>query len=135
MHNNLELGEQVIVHDRYRLAIPLRATVLQLSGSNDGVLVTLKQEHGNNHIGKELWVHAQQCVKKRKLEIQQHNPLLNEIAHLISDIGICPSCGEVFKFNEEGTSAGCACSTTGNTCNLSILEQIRRIEAKIPRSI
>jgi len=42
--NKLEVGTEVVVHDRYRFAIPLRGTLEKFCGdANDGVWVKLTQ--------------------------------------------------------------------------------------------
>jgi hypothetical protein len=54
--------DEVIVYDRYRFAIPLKAVVRELSGSNDGVRVELKESNsGAWPVGSDsVWVSEMQ---------------------------------------------------------------------------
>lgn len=55
------VGDEVLVFDRYRFAIPLKAKIIRFSEVNDGVEIELLQT--NNHqypIGHKAWFHAQQ---------------------------------------------------------------------------
>ena len=64
---NVRAGQKVLVFDRYRFAVPLKATICSTSGCNDGILVLL--EHSNNSsypIGTQIWVHAQQLKRIKK---------------------------------------------------------------------
>lgn len=59
-----EIGEEVLVYDRYRFAIPLRAKVKNFSNSNDGIEVILLQSNNTSYpIGAPVWVHQTQLKK------------------------------------------------------------------------
>lgn len=64
---NPKVGEAVLVYDRFRFAIPLKAVILKLSDSNDGVQVILNQSNNVNYpVGCEsVWVHAQQLKRQK----------------------------------------------------------------------
>jgi len=61
-------GDEVMVYDRYRFAVPLRAVIRTLSRVNDGVEVKLLESNNPRYpVGgeKEIWVHLAQlrhCV-------------------------------------------------------------------------
>ena len=57
-----EIGQEVIVYDRFRFAIPLRAVVQELATQNDGVRVRLLESNNANYpIGCiNVWVSAHQ---------------------------------------------------------------------------
>lgn len=56
-------GDKVTVFDRYRFAIPLKATVAELSTYNDGVMVVLDQSNNTAYpVGCSIWIHRQQCL-------------------------------------------------------------------------
>ena len=55
---NMKVGDIVNVYDRYRFAIPLRATITGFSGGNDGVSVSLlKSNNPKYQVGSLVWVH------------------------------------------------------------------------------
>ena len=62
MNEKLKLEDTVIVYDRYRFAIPLRATVKELSKNNDGVRVQLLESNSVQcPVGcDDIWVHERQ---------------------------------------------------------------------------
>ena len=63
---NPKVGQNVIVYDRYRFAIPLRARIVKLSEHNDGVEVTLNQSNNHNYpIGSNVWVSRRQLRKDK----------------------------------------------------------------------
>lgn len=64
---NPKIGEKVIVYDRFRFAIPLRAVVLKLSESNDGVQLQLTESNNHNYpIGStDVWVSRRQLRKDK----------------------------------------------------------------------
>ena len=71
------VGEAVIVYDRYRFAIPLKAVIARLSELNDGVQIVLNESNNVNYpVGcKSVWVHAQQ-LKRQKVgykSVQDNN--------------------------------------------------------------
>ena len=61
------IGEKVIVYDLFRFAIPLRAVVLKLSESNDGVQLQLTESNNHNYpIGcTDVWVSRRQLRKDK----------------------------------------------------------------------
>ena len=65
----IDVGTEVIVYDRYRFAIPLHARVEELSKSNDGVRVRLKETNNVKYpIGNdEVWVHMFQLELDKAL--------------------------------------------------------------------
>lgn len=59
-----ELGEEVIVYDRYRFAIPAKGNITRFSDTNDGVEVKLTSSNSSlNPVGSLIWVHAHQLGK------------------------------------------------------------------------
>lgn len=56
------VGDAVMVYDRYRFAIPLKATIRQFSDTNDGVKVMLFESNSAQYpIGADnVWVHQSQ---------------------------------------------------------------------------
>lgn len=62
---NPKKGQTVIVYDRYRFAIPLRALVVRLSTVNDGVQVQLMESNNPSYpIGCDnVWVSRRQLRK------------------------------------------------------------------------
>jgi hypothetical protein len=58
-------GQEVMVYDRYRFAIPLRAVIIQFAEMNDGVRLHLLQTNNSQYpIGCEnVWVHQSQLRK------------------------------------------------------------------------
>lgn len=56
------VGDAVMVYDRYRFAIPLKATIQQFSDTNDGVRVMLLESNSAQYpIGADnVWVHQSQ---------------------------------------------------------------------------
>lgn len=56
------LGQEVIVYDRYRFAIPLKAVIIQFAETNDGVRLRLIESNNNHYpIGcEDVWVHQSQ---------------------------------------------------------------------------
>lgn len=57
-----KVNQIVVVYDRYRFAIPLRAIIRQLSITNDGVRVQLLESNNSNYpIGCDtVWVSKRQ---------------------------------------------------------------------------
>jgi len=61
----IEVGDMVVVHDRYRFAIPLKAKVLKTDGGNDGVELELHQSNAIKYpIGSNVWVSKYQLTKE-----------------------------------------------------------------------
>jgi len=62
---NPKKGQCVIVYDRYRFALPLRALVVGLSRANDGVQVQLMESNNPNYpVGCDnVWVSRRQLRK------------------------------------------------------------------------
>lgn len=62
------IGESVVVYDRFRFAIPLRAVVLKLSESNDGVQLQLIESNNHNYpVGcTDVWVSRRQLRKYKE---------------------------------------------------------------------
>lgn len=60
-------GQEVIVYDRFRFAIPLKAVVMQLADSNDGVRLQLLESNNHNYpVGcTDVWVSRRQLRKQR----------------------------------------------------------------------
>jgi hypothetical protein len=59
-----KVGERVIVYDRYRFAIPLRAEIQELAEINDGVRVRLLESNNKAYlIGCDVWVSGRQLRK------------------------------------------------------------------------
>ena len=67
-----KVGDKVVVYDRFRFAIPLRAVVINLSESNDGVQLQMTESNNHNYpIGcTDVWVSRRQLRKDK--ESQQH---------------------------------------------------------------
>jgi len=63
--DNIKVNDTVKVYDRFRFAIPLKATVKQFSTSNDGVRVQLIESNSAEYeIGNDdVWVHKKQLEK------------------------------------------------------------------------
>lgn len=62
---DLNIGDEVVVYDRYRFAIPLGATIEEFSKANDGVCLSLLKSNNKDYpIGCRVWVHRQQVVGK-----------------------------------------------------------------------
>ena len=60
-NGEIELNSEVMVYDRYRFAIPLRAKVTRFSTENDGVLVKLLTSNAVKYpVGAEVWLHKAQ---------------------------------------------------------------------------
>ena len=57
-----QLNQKVIVYDRYRFAIPLKAIVVALSTANDGVQVQLTESNNSQYpVGCDsVWVSRRQ---------------------------------------------------------------------------
>lgn len=55
-------GQEVMIYDRYRFAIPLKAIIIQFAETNDGVRLHLLQTNNSQYpIGCEnVWVHQSQ---------------------------------------------------------------------------
>ena len=60
--DKIKIGDTVLVYDRYRFAIPLKAIVNDLSWFNDGVRVTLLESNNPEYpIGRgDVWIHDAQ---------------------------------------------------------------------------
>lgn len=55
------VGQVVIVYDRYRFSLPLRAEVVKVNTINDGVEVKLHQSNNHNWpVGSTAWVSRRQ---------------------------------------------------------------------------
>ena len=72
MKDKIKVGDTVLVYDRYRFAIPLKAVVNNFSDFNDAVKVTLLESNSGKYpIGSgDVWIHyAQLCLVKKQPEI------------------------------------------------------------------
>jgi len=59
-----KIGQAVLVYDRYRFSIPLRAVITELSKTNDGVEVKLSQSNNQQWpINSRTWVSRRQLRK------------------------------------------------------------------------
>ena len=55
------LGADVKLYDRYRFAIPVDATIVKFSDSNDGVECVLRSSNNPNYsVGSKVWVSINQ---------------------------------------------------------------------------
>jgi hypothetical protein len=61
-----KLEDEVIVYDRHRFEVPLRAVVVDLAKQNDGVQVRLLESNSVDHqIGCVVWVPRRQPRKSK----------------------------------------------------------------------
>ena len=69
---DIKVGSQVLVYDRFRFAIPLKAIVRNFTNFNDGVRVILKESNNPYYpIGRnDVWVHLAQL----RLVSNQNDP-------------------------------------------------------------
>jgi hypothetical protein len=63
-----EVGESVIVYDRYRFAIPVKGVVVDLSATNDGVRLQLTTSNNPEYpVGcKTVWVSHRQLRRDKE---------------------------------------------------------------------
>lgn len=68
------LGQNVIVYDRYRFAIPLKAIVVELSKTNDGVRLQLTTSNSVDYpVGCDtVWVSIRQLRKDKKDRVMSY---------------------------------------------------------------
>ncbi len=73
---NPKKGQTVIVYDRYRFALPLRALVVSLSTANDSVQVQLMESNNPNYPvgGDNVWVSRRQLRKAPNAQISGGAP-------------------------------------------------------------
>lgn len=64
---NPRIGEDVILYDRYRFAIPVKGTVAGIAGpGNDGVRVTLRTTNSFQYpVGSDVWVSRRQLRRDK----------------------------------------------------------------------
>jgi hypothetical protein len=59
--DEFRIGQEVIVYDRFRFAIPLKARIMTMSSVNDGVEIRLLESNNKHYpIDSDTWVHASQ---------------------------------------------------------------------------
>lgn len=62
----VKVGQQVVVYDRFRLAVPVRGIVHSKSTINDGIEVQLRESNNARHpIGCTIWVSRRQLRKDK----------------------------------------------------------------------
>ena len=71
-------------------------------------------------------------MKKKPLEAKQRNQLKDQVMSLISSIGVCPCCWEIYEFCDKDPFAVCACGTTEWTGQRPLLERLKKIEQALP---
>ena len=66
---NPKIGQVVIVYDRYRFAIPLRAEIVELAPRNDGVRLRMLESNSHTYeVGCDnVWVSRRQL--RREVEV------------------------------------------------------------------
>ncbi len=77
----------VLVYDRYRFAIPLRAVVAKHATGNDGVEVQLLESNNSVYpIGSTVW------VSKRQLRLSKERQMLIHPGEQHADCTSCKPC-------------------------------------------
>ena len=57
----IKISDEIIVYDRYRFAIPLKAVFTGRFGTNGGIEVELKESNNKKYpIGEKIWIHEKQ---------------------------------------------------------------------------
>ena len=69
----VEKGQKVIVYDRFRFAVPLRAIVVAFNPYNDGVQLQLTESNNTHYpVGCDtVWVFRRQLKRDKQVPVEE----------------------------------------------------------------